>query len=158
MHIANPQLTITIGATMTAFTAMVLRFRASRKPITTRKLLLPPIAMSSGFLMFLMPMLQIPLMWALVSFLLGAILFSYPLIRYSQLERSGGHIYLVRSKAFIFILLGLLVVRLGLRGLVEQYVTLPQTGAIFFIVAFGMLLPWRLTMYRQYRRLQQVKL
>jgi membrane protein CcdC involved in cytochrome C biogenesis len=37
---------------------------------------------------------------------------------------------------------------------VEAYITIYQTGAVFFILAFGMLLPWRIAMYIQYQKLQ----
>ncbi|UQZ86530.1 hypothetical protein SK3146_05823 [Paenibacillus konkukensis] len=154
MHIANPQMTVTIGAAAAACMAMVVRMRASNKPVNPRKLLIPPFAMSTGFLMFAFPITRIPLEWALTAFLVGAFIFSYPLIRTSQMETRDGEIYLKRSKAFVFILAGLLLVRIALRQLIEQYVSLPQTGAIFFLVAFGMLLPWRLAMYAQYRKIQ----
>ncbi|WP_312029473.1 CcdC protein domain-containing protein [Paenibacillus sedimenti] len=35
----------------------------------------------------------------------------------------------------------------------EAFVSIYQTGAIFFILAYGMLLPWRVAMYAQYRKL-----
>lgn len=152
-HFAVPQVTVTLGAMMTAVMAIVFRMRASDKPVNARKLLMPPVGMSTGFLMFVVPVMRIPMLWGLIAFAAGALLFAYPLIRYSRLERRGEDVFLVRSKAFMFILIGLLVIRLLLRGVIEQYVTLPQTGAIFFIVAFGMLLPWRLAMYRQFRQL-----
>jgi membrane protein CcdC involved in cytochrome C biogenesis len=41
---------------------------------------------------------------------------------------------------------------------VEEHISIPQTGGVFFILAFGMILPWRVTMYLQYRRLlKQIK-
>jgi membrane protein CcdC involved in cytochrome C biogenesis len=83
--------------------------------------------------------------------LAGALLFAYPLIWSSKFEVRGGDIYLVRSKAFVFIMVGLLVVRLLLHDLVERAVTIPQTGAIFFLLAFGMIVPWRLAMARRYQ-------
>lgn len=152
-HVPVPQLTLTLGAMMTAVMAIVVRMRATDKPVNAKKLLLPPVGMSTGFLMFVVPAMRIPLLWGIVAFAAGALLFAYPLIRFSKLERRGAEVFLVRSKAFIFILVGLLAVRLLLRGVIEQYVTLPQTGAVFFVVAFGMLLPWRLAMYRKFRRL-----
>ncbi|WP_282941042.1 cytochrome c biogenesis protein CcdC [Paenibacillus sp. RC67] len=157
MHFVNPQMTVTIGAAMAAGMAMLFRMRASNKAVNPKKLLIPPFAMSTGFLMFVVPMTRIPLSWGIVIFLVGATLFAYPLIRSSQMEVRNGGIYLKRSKVFIFILVGLLVIRILLRQFIEQYVTLPQTGAIFFLLAFGMLLPWRLAMYVQFRKLQPVK-
>ncbi|WP_231506180.1 CcdC family protein [Paenibacillus sp. UNC451MF] len=157
MHFVNPQMTVTIGAAMAACMAMMVRMRASNKAVNPKKLLIPPFAMSTGFLMFVAPMTRIPLSWGIIAFLVGAILFSYPLIRSSQMEVRNGEVYLKRSKVFIFILVGLLVIRLVLRQIIEQYVTLPQTGVIFFLLAFGMLLPWRLAMYAQFRKLQPTR-
>ncbi|MBW7456973.1 cytochrome c biogenesis protein CcdC, partial [Paenibacillus sepulcri] len=71
------------------------------------------------------------------------------------LERSGETIVLRRSKTFIFILLGLLVVRLLLHDVVEQSITIPQTGGLFFILAFGMILVWRIAMLRAYIKLKR---
>lgn len=157
MHFVNPQMTVTIGAAMAACMAMLVRMRASNKAVNPKKLLIPPFAMSTGFLMFVFPMTRIPWSWAIIAFLVGALLFSYPLIRSSQMEVRDGDVYLKRSKVFIFILAGLVVIRIVLRQIIEQYVTLPQTGAIFFLLAFGMLLPWRLAMYVQFHKLQSVK-
>ena len=65
-----------------------------------------------------------------------------------------GAIYLQRAKAFVYILLGLFAVRFGAHSYVEEFVTLPQTGAIFFLLAYGMLLPWRIAMYRRFKQLE----
>ncbi|ULL18057.1 cytochrome c biogenesis protein CcdC [Paenibacillus sp. H1-7] len=154
MHIVNLQTTVTIGAAMTATMAMLVRMRSTNKPVNPRKLLIPPLAMSTGFLMFAVPFTRIPFTWGIAALLIGALLFSYPLIRYSQLEQREGHVYMKKSKVFAFILIGLLLIRVLLRQVIEQYVSLPQTGAIFFLLAFGMLLPWRLAMYAKFRKLQ----
>lgn len=136
-----------------ALTFVVIRLRAAKKPTSAKKIILPPIAMSTGFLMFLYPPTRIPFSWGIIAFLAGAVFFSYPLIRTSQFHIVGDDIYLKRSKAFVFILLGLLLLRLGLHTYVEEHISIPQTGAVFFILAFGMILPWRVAMYLQYRRL-----
>lgn len=132
---------------------IMIRLRASNKPTSARKIIMPPIGMSTGFLMFVVPMTQIPWMYAVVAFLTGAILFAYPLIKTSKFHRIGDQIYLKRSNMFIVVIVSLLAVRLLLHDVVESYVTLPQSAGIFFILAFGMLLPWRLAMYKQYRQL-----
>lgn len=144
---------ITIVPIMMALTFIVIRLRAAKKPTSAKKIILPPLAMSTGFLMFLYPSTHIPVSWGIIAFLAGAVLFSYPLIRTSRFHVVDGKIYLKRSKAFIFILLGLLALRLGLHTYVEHIFSIPQTGAVFFILAFGMILPWRVAMYLQYRRL-----
>jgi membrane protein CcdC involved in cytochrome C biogenesis len=148
LHIAA-----TLGSIIMALTFVVIRLRAAKKPTSAKKIILPPIAMSTGFLMFLYPPTRIPVSWGIIAFLAGAVFFSYPLIRTSHFQVVGGDIYLKRSKAFIFILLGLLILRLGLHTYVEEHISIPQTGAVFFILAFGMILPWRVAMYLQYRQL-----
>ncbi len=131
------------------------RVRETQTPVTAKKLLIPPLAMSSGFFMFLAPQVRIPWSWAASAFAAGALLFSYPLIHTSRMVRQGDVILMQRSRAFLVILLGLFAVRLLARQYVEQYVSIPQTGALFFILAFGMLLPWRLAMFASYRGLQR---
>ena len=44
-------------------------------------------------------------------------------------------------------------VRTALRAYVERVVTPLQTGALFFVLAFGMILRWRIGMLLEYRRL-----
>ncbi len=151
--VVHPQTAGAIGAAGMALLVIAIRLRAAKKPTSARKIVIPPLAMTTGFSMFVFPQTHIPLMYALTALMFG-FLFSYPLIRTSKFERIEDQIYLKRSKAFPLILLSLLAVRIGLRGYVEQYMTLPQTGAVFFILAYGMVVPWRIAMYRKYRELQ----
>ncbi|WJH33115.1 cytochrome c biogenesis protein CcdC [Paenibacillus aurantius] len=151
---AGLQATSTVGSALFAVMVILYRIKGAAKPVTLRKIIIPPLAMSSGFLMFLFPMTRIPWLWAVGAWAAGALFFSYPLIRTSRFVPSGREIYLERSKAFVVILLVLLAIRLLLHSYVERYVTLPQTGALFFLLAYGMLLPWRLAMAAQFRRLE----
>ncbi|MCR8642742.1 cytochrome c biogenesis protein CcdC [Paenibacillus sp. N1-5-1-14] len=130
-----------------------LRMRSSDKPTNMRKIIIPPLGMSTGFLMFVVPMMRIPWTWGIVAFLVGAVFFAYPLIRTSKLHVVGLDILLTRSKSFIFIIVGLLAIRLLLHDYIEQYVSIAQTGALFFILAFGMILPWRIAMALEYMKL-----
>jgi membrane protein CcdC involved in cytochrome C biogenesis len=41
------------------------------------------------------------------------------------------------------------------RGYLDRFITLEQSAGLFFILAFGMILRWRITMYLAYRRLTQ---
>ena len=132
---------------------LVWRIRETQSPATARKILIPPLGMSTGLFMFVAPPARVPLLWALGAFLVGAVCFSYPLIHTSTLTRSGDAIFLKRSRAFLGILLVLLAVRLLARNYVEQYVDAIQTGSLFFLLAFGMILPWRIVMYLRYRKL-----
>jgi membrane protein CcdC involved in cytochrome C biogenesis len=151
------QVTAIVGSVVGAALVMAWRVRETQTPVTARKLLIPPLAMSTGFSMFLAPQMRVPWMWGACAFAAGALLFSYPLIHTSRLERQGDLIVMRRSKAFLFIILALAVIRLALRQYVEQYVSMTQTAALFFVLAFGMLLPWRVVMFAWYRGLIAAK-
>ncbi|MGA9175133.1 MAG: cytochrome c biogenesis protein CcdC [Thermoactinomyces sp.] len=144
-----------IVAFIMASMVIFIRLRAAKKPTNAKKILIPPLGMSTGFLMFLYPPMRVPWSWAGIAFLAGAILFSYPLIKTSHFEMIDDKVYLKRSRAFIFILIGLFILRMILHDYIEHLVSVEQTAALFFILAFGMLLPWRLAMYMKYRKLKQ---
>lgn len=140
--------TVAGGAVM-----MTWRYRETRRPINLRRILIPPLGMATGFCMFLAPPTRIPWSWGLAAFALGALVFSIPLARTSTLTRHGDEVLMERSRAFLWILLGLLAVRLLLHSWIEQFITPIQTGAVFFCLGFGMILRWRVGMLLQYRRL-----
>ncbi|MDI3256798.1 MAG: cytochrome c biogenesis protein CcdC [Kyrpidia sp.] len=146
----NVQTTATLGAVLMALMVIAIRLKAAERPTSIKKIIMPPIGMTTGFVMFLVPVMRIPVWWGLLAFLAGAVFLSYPLIRTSEFHVIDGKIYLKRSKAFVFILLGLLAVRLLLHSYLEQYITLPQTGAVFFLLAYGMIIPWRVAMLVEY--------
>jgi membrane protein CcdC involved in cytochrome C biogenesis len=138
-----------IGAAL----VMAYRVRESTRPITTRKIVIPPVAMSTGFGMFAYPPARIPPLWAAGAFLCGALILSYPLVKTSKLMRVGDLVMLKRSKAFLWILIGLVAIRLALRGYVGQYIDPLQTASLFFVLAFGMIVVWRVRMLIEYRQL-----
>jgi membrane protein CcdC involved in cytochrome C biogenesis len=146
--------TLTLLASLVgSIVIIVWRIRETQRPVTAVKILAPPLGMSTGFCMFLAPQTRVPVPWGLAAFLVGALFLSYPLVHTSRLTRSGEHVLLKRSPAFMVILLALIAVRLLLRSYVEQYVDAIQTGSLVFLLAFGMLLPWRVVMYLRYRAL-----
>lgn len=132
---------------------MLWRLRESRRALTVPRIVLPPLAMSTGFLMFLAPPARISWDWAAAAFLLGALVLSYPLIRTSVLTRAGEAVTMRRSRAFLVVLLALAVLRLALREYVDHLLSPLQTGAVFFVLAFGMIVRWRAGMLLQYRAL-----
>lgn len=151
MHL-NLQWISSIVAVCMAFIVIAVRLKASQKPTNAKKILIPPLGMSTGFLMFVAPQTHVPWHYAALAILVG-FLFSYPLIASSRMFVQGNNVYLKRSPAFILVLLGLLVIRMIAHSYIEQYITIPQTGAVFFMLAFGMLLPWRIAMFAEYRKL-----
>lgn len=144
-----------VGSLIGAAVVLIWRVRETTRPVTAAKLLAPPLGMATGFFMFLLPEMRVPLLWGLAAFAVGAIFLSQALIHTSSLLREGDAIMMRRSRAFLGILLGLVALRLMLRATVERYVSATQTAALLFLLAFGMLLPWRITMYLRYRRLVQ---
>lgn len=145
------QIGATLGMLVMALLAIFIRMKASHRPVTIRKILIPPLGMSTGFLMFVVPETHVPLLWALIALLVGWFIFSYPLIRSTRFERVDEEIFATRSRSFAFILLGLLAIRLILHEVIQRYVSIPQTGGLFFLLAFGMIVRWRVYMYKHYK-------
>ena len=129
------------------------RVRESRRPVSLRSLVIPPLGMSTGFSMFVVPAFRIPLVWALVAFVLGAFVFAYPLVSTPQLTVEDGLIMMRRSRWFLVVILALAAVRLGLREYISSIISVQQTAGLFFVLAFGMIVRWRTTLLMEYRRL-----
>jgi membrane protein CcdC involved in cytochrome C biogenesis len=127
------------------------RVRETRVPITRKAIVIPPVAMSTGFGMFMAPMMRVPVTWAIGALVLGAFVFALPLLYSTRLEPRDGVVYMSRSRAFLVILLVLLAVRLLLHDRVGRFVSPLQTAALFYLLAFGMIVRWRWRMYRQYQ-------
>ena len=129
------------------------RVREGRTAVTLKKIVIPPLGMATGFCMFLVPAFRVPLSWAVAAFLLGAVALAYPLLRSSRLVRDGESIMMHRSNAFFLVVIALAVVRLLARSYLDTILNLNQTAALFFVLAFGMILRWRLQMLKEYRHL-----
>lgn len=129
------------------------RVREGQTPVSLPKIVIPPLGMSTGLCMFLVPAAQIPLSWALTALVLGAMVFAQPLIHTSKLTLKGHQVFMKRSRAFLWVLLGLVAVRFALRDYVGHLLSPIQTGAVFYLLALGMISRWRLTMLSQYLKL-----
>jgi membrane protein CcdC involved in cytochrome C biogenesis len=145
---------VLVTSVLGAAAVLAWRLRETTRPVSARTILIPPFAMSTGFSMFAYPPTRIPLLWAATAFLIGASLLAYPMIKTSRLVREGDVILLKRSRAFLGILLGLVAVRFAAREWVGQYISPIQTGSIFFVLAFGMIVRWRALMYLEYKKLR----
>jgi membrane protein CcdC involved in cytochrome C biogenesis len=132
---------------------MAWRIREGRTAVTVRKIIIPPLGMATGFCMFFAPEFRVPLLWALVAFAIGAVLLAWPLLATSRLVRDGDAIMMKRSGAFFLVVAALAAIRYFARGYFDNIMTLQQTAGLFFILAFGMILRWRLSMLREYRML-----
>jgi membrane protein CcdC involved in cytochrome C biogenesis len=133
---------------------LIWRLRETQRPVTTRGIVIPPLGMSTGLSMFALPAFRVPWLWGIAAFALGALVFARPLVRSTKLQRRGDSVMMRRSRAFLAILLGLAAVRLALRQYVGQFMSAPQTAALFFTLAFGMIVRWRVEMLLAYRKLQ----
>ena len=139
-----------VGATAVLF----WRVRETKTPVSTKKIVIPPLGMATGFSMFIVPMFRVPWSWALIAFLAGALVLAYPLLRTSRLIRDGDVVWMQRSRAFLFIIIVLAIIRLAARGYFDTVMSLQQSAGLFFILAFGMILRWRMQMFLEYRSLR----
>jgi membrane protein CcdC involved in cytochrome C biogenesis len=132
---------------------MAWRVREGRTAVTVRKIVIPPLGMSTGFCMFLLPAFRVPWTWALIAFLAGAILLAWPLVATSRLIRDGDAIMMHRSSAFFAVIVVLALIRFLARSYLDSVMSLEQTGGLFFILAFGMIVRWRVRMLMEFRAL-----
>jgi membrane protein CcdC involved in cytochrome C biogenesis len=129
------------------------RVREGQSAMTLKKIVMPPLGMATGFCMFFYPPSRVRWDWGLAAFLIGAIVLAYPLLITSDLHRQNGVIMMKRSSAFFAVIIVLALVRYLARGYFDRYLSLEQTGAIFYLLAFGMILRWRLKLLLAYRAL-----
>ncbi|KHD85378.1 CcdC family protein [Heyndrickxia ginsengihumi] len=130
-----------------------IRLKGQKRPVVSaKKLILPPFFMSTGALMFIFPFFRVTSEEILESILIGLV-FSIFLIKTSKFEIRDHQIYLKRSKAFPFILIGLLIIRLVMKLILSSSIHVGQLSGMFFILAFAMILPWRVAMYIEYKKL-----
>ena len=109
---------------------MFLRLKSAKKPVTLKKIILPPIFMSTGACMYFLPEFRLTSSEILEAVIVG-LFFSIFLIKTSKFEIRGKDIFLIPSKAFIFILVGLLAVRLGMKEYLSQSIDLGQLSGMF---------------------------
>ncbi|HJV45554.1 MAG TPA: cytochrome c biogenesis protein CcdC [Bacillota bacterium] len=133
---------------------IIIRLKKSKEPTSMKKIILPPLFMSTGFSMFFYPTMQVHLLYAIESLIIGMVL-SIPLILTSNFEVKGREIFLKRSKSFIFILLGLFILRTIVKVYIGEQISYYETAGLFYILAVGMIFPWRLAMLYKYKQTQQ---
>nr|WP_295974353.1 cytochrome c biogenesis protein CcdC [uncultured Bacillus sp.] len=148
----NMVIATSIGAIFVAVFAMVIRMKAAKRPASVKKILLPPLFMSTGALMYLFPDFRLTPSEILESIMVG-MLFSILLIKTSKFEIKEQSIYLKRSRAFVFILIGLLVIRISGKLVLSAAIDYGELSGMFFLLAFSMIVPWRIAMYRNYQKL-----
>lgn len=143
-----------IVAALMAIGMIFFRLKVAQSPTSAKRIILPPIFMSSGAFMFLIPAFRVPFTQVIEALLVG-VLFSILLIKFSIFEIKNGEIYLIPSKAFAFILFGLLFVRIVIKIIIGSHISLGETSGMFFLLAFGMIISWRLAMLYKYKKLEK---
>ncbi|MCE3021473.1 CcdC family protein [Staphylococcus pasteuri] len=133
---------------------IVIRMKAQKFPVNEKKIILPPFFMATGALMYVVPYFRLTGTEILESLILG-ILFSTVLIWTSRFEVKGSEIYMKRSKAFPIILISLLVIRTVLKIFISNEIDPGEIAGMFFLLAFCMIVPWRLAMYYQYKKVKK---
>ena len=151
--LALPSRTAILGSVIGLLAVLVWRVREARGAVSLKKIIIPPLGMATGFSMFFVPAFRVPWTWAAVALLIGAVALAYPLLLTSRLVRQGDVILMQRSNAFFTVILALAAIRLLARGYFDTLLSVEQTGALFYLLAFGMIVRWRLSMLLEYRKL-----
>jgi membrane protein CcdC involved in cytochrome C biogenesis len=137
---------------MMGLIASFVRVKASARPTNAKKILIPPLAMSTGMLQFLVPAFR--LTWLEVGeALIVGLIFSVFLIKTSNFEKRDGEVYLSRSKAFFIVVFVLLAIRTVMKAFLGDEVNIFATGGLFYLIAWGMIVPWRIAMYQKYKQI-----
>ena len=143
----------TIIALFMATTMIVIRAKVAKKPTSAKRIILPPILMSTGALMFIFPEFRVEPIQILEAFFVG-MFFSIFLIKSTKFEIRNNQIYLIPSKLFIFILFGLLIIRLVIKLIIGSTISFGETSGLFFLLALGMMITWRAAMLIKYYQLK----
>lgn len=151
--VAIPHLLSLVSSIAGAIAVMFWRVRETRTAVSVKKIVMPPIGMATGLAMFVMPIFRVHWTWACLAFLCGALILAYPLLKTSRLVLEGDSVMMQRSNAFFGVLILLAIIRISARGYLDTVLSVPQTAALFFLLAFGMILRWRVQMFRDYRAL-----
>ena len=155
-----PPVYLIIGSTLLALfmgtMAAIVRSKAAKRPVSVKTIILPPIFMSTGALMFMFEEFRVSPLQIVEAIAIG-MLFSIILIRTTNFEIRDKEIFIKRSKAFAYILFGLLIIRLIGKLLLSNTIHIGEIGGMFWILAFGMIVPWRIAMLVKYKKLQNKK-
>ncbi|WP_245698336.1 CcdC family protein [Sporosarcina ureilytica] len=133
--------------------AIIVRSKSAKQPVSVKKIILPPVFMSTGALMFIFEEFRVAPLQIIEALMVG-ILFSLILIKTTNFEVRNEDIFIKRSKAFVFILFGLLLIRLIGKLVLSNTVDVGELGGMFWILAFGMIVPWRLAMLIKFKKLE----
>ena len=133
--------------------AFIVRTKAAKRPISPKRIILPPLFMSTGALMFLFEEFRVPWPQVIESTVVG-MLFSIVLIKTTNFEVKDERLFVKKSRAFLIILFGLLIVRFIAKLILSSTIDVGELGGMFWILAFGMIVPWRMGMLVKYFKLK----
>ncbi|MET3110215.1 membrane protein CcdC involved in cytochrome C biogenesis [Salinicoccus halitifaciens] len=131
-----------------------VRQRASARPLSLKKIVIPPVMMSTGALMYVFPYFRLSGVEILEALIIG-LAFSLLLVFTTRYEEKDDELYVKPSKWFIGILFGLLILRLGLKSILSLSISPGEIGGMFFLLAFIMIVVWRLSMLVKYRNFKK---
>lgn len=143
----------TVGALVMGILAIFVRSKSAKRPVSVKKIVLPPIFMSTGALMFIFEEFRVAPLQIVEATAVG-LLFSIILIKTTNFEIRSHDIFMKRSKAFPFILFGLLFIRLIGKLVLSSTIDVGELGGMFWILAFGMIVPWRIAMLIKFKQLE----
>ncbi len=133
---------------------ILIRMKSSKRPASIKGIVLPPIMMSTGALMFVIPYFRVSGFDILEAVLMGLV-FSLILIWTTKFEIRHQFVFIKRTKAFPVILMALLLIRLFIKYWISGSVEVGELSGMFWIMAFAMIVPWRIAMYFQYKSVAQ---
>lgn len=148
LAIASTVLAICMGVGV-----FIMRMRAHKRPINEKRIIIPPIAMSTGALMFVFEPFRLAPMQIVEVVLLG-VACSLLLIWKTKFEVRGDAIYLQKSKAFLVILVGLLAFRIIVKLVMQNTIDIGELAGMFFLLAFSMIVCWRIAMFMKYKKVK----
>ena len=154
--------TIIIGSVIISFFMVAIvnffRMKNTKKPVKNAKsIIIPPLGMATGFSMFIFAPVLRPTWTEIVYAIIAGMLCSILLIKTSKFEIRENQIYLQRSKLFFIVLAGLVLIRYLAKFVLSTsyHLDAGQMSGMFFILAFSMILPWRIGMLLGYKKTEK---
>lgn len=133
---------------------IIVRMKAQNYPTNVKKIILPPFFMSTGALMYVVPYFRLTPLEILEAVVVG-MFFSIFLIYTSNFVVKDNLIYMKRSKLFPLILISLLIIRSLMKFYLSSTIHPGELAGMFFLLAFSMIVPWRIAMYIKYKKLER---
>jgi membrane protein CcdC involved in cytochrome C biogenesis len=154
--------TVVIGSVIISLFMVAIvnffRMKNTKKPVKNAKsIIIPPMGMATGFTMFIFaPMLR-PTWIEIAYAIVAGMVFSIFLIKTSKFEIRENQIYMQRSKLFFVVLVGLIIVRYLAKFVLSTsyHLDAGEMSGMFFILAFSMILPWRIGMLLGYKKAEK---